>query len=212
MNKIKRPIHRLALYDYLDIIIKTDENDTIDYALFKEKELKFKKDYRIVFDVCKFDKVTFTDNQFQRSEFIDCIFKNSDLSNNTFTNCTFIRCEFISCKMMGSHFVESYIENTTIKSSIADLLDIANSKLKIVSIKETSLKDSSWFENMIDGMEFHKNDFTKATFFKTPLKDVSIGSSEIDKLRIDHTSVTGLHIASHQAEAFCDLLGIKVTQ
>ena len=153
-----------------------------------------------------------TNNVFQRSEFIDCIFINSDLSNNTFINCTFMRCEFINCKFMGSHFIESYIENTLIKGSIADLLDIANSKIKLFSVQETSMKDSSWFENKVDGMEFHKNDFSKATFFKTSLKDVGIGSCEIDKLRIDHTSVKGVQIASHQAEAFCDLLGIKVIQ
>lgn len=211
MKKIKKPIHRLPLEIYQKEAIISDENDTIDYTHFIEKELRFKEDYRIVFDVCKFEKVTFTDNIFTRSEFIDCIFSNSDLSNNTFTNCTFIRCEFTNCKMIGSHFVESYIENTVLKSSIADLLDIANSKIKLFSVKETSMKDSSWFENKIDGLEFHKNDFTKATFFKTSLKGVSIGSSEIDKLRIDHPSVTGLQIASHQAEAFCDLLGIKVT-
>lgn len=211
MKKLKRPIHRLPLEEYNQIVIEPTENNLIDYTIFKEKELTGKQDYRITFDVCKFEKTNITNNTFQRSEFIDCIFVNSDLSNNTFNNCTFMRCEFINCKMIGSHFIESYIENTLIKGSIADLLDIANSKIKIFAVEETSMKDSSWFENRVDGLKFTKNDFTKATFFKTSLRDVNIGSCQIDKLRIDHISVKGLQIASHQAEAFCDLLGIKVT-
>jgi|LGOV01.1.fsa_nt_gb uncharacterized protein YjbI with pentapeptide repeats len=212
MKKIKKPIHRLPLETYKESKIDPLDNDTIDYTLFMGNEMTHREDYRIVFDVCKFEKSNITNNTFRRSEFIDCIFINSDLSNNTFTNCTFIRCEFINCKMIGSHFIDSYIENTLIKSSIADLLDIANSKIKILAVKETSMKDSSWFENKVDGMLFSKNDFTKATFFETPLKDVNIGTCEIDKLRIDHNSVKELQIASHQAEAFCDLLGIRVTQ
>ncbi len=210
MKKIKRPIHRLTLEEYTGVIKLPEDTDIIDYSSFLDKELLDKEKYRIVFDACKFEKTTFNNNTFLRSEFIDCKFTNCDLSNNTFTNCTFIRCEFVNCKIIGSHFIESYLDNVLISNSIAEYIDIANSKLKIVSIKETTLEESNWFENEIDGIEFRQNNLTKATFFKTPMKDLDISTCEIEKLRIDHISIKGLIIASWQAEAFCHLLGIQV--
>ena len=82
---IKKPLHNLALDIYEEQVIEAAEYDRIDYKIFKEKELINKEDYRIIFDVCKFENSTIINNSLEKSEFLDCIFMNCDLSNNNFS-------------------------------------------------------------------------------------------------------------------------------
>lgn len=210
MKKRKKPIRRIALEEYNKTIVFTEDNDTIDYAILIEKDFSHNVDGRAVFDSCNFEKCTITNNELKRAEFIDCIFTNCDLSNNTFTDSTFIRNEFINCKFIGSHFVESYLENNLIKDSIAEYLDVANNKIKILDIQNTNLTFSSWFENKIEGISFDKNNLTNTTLFKSNMIDLDLSTCDIEKLRVDHESIKGINISSLQAEAFCHLLGIKV--
>ncbi len=210
MKKRKRPIHRIPLEDFQGTITISIDENTIDYNTLKEIDYSNNEDVRIVFDTCVFDKCTLTNNTFLRSEFIDCKFQNCDLSNNTFTDSTFIRNEFTNCKFIGSHFVESYIDNTLIKDSICEYLDVANNKIKIFEIHNTDLTFSSWFENKIDGIYFKNNNISNSTFFKTKMKDLDISTCDIEKLRIDHESIRDMIISPLQAETFCHLLGLKV--
>lgn len=210
MKKIKKPLHNLALEVYEKQVIEPTEYDRIDYRIFREKELINKEDYRIIFDVCKFENSTIINNSLERSEFLDCIFMNCDLSNNSFSESTFLRCEFIDCKLTGSHFTECYIDNVLIKGSMADFLDVSSTKVNLLSIKDTSLKESNWFENKIKGMEFINNNFSKSMFYETSLKGISMATCNISELTIDLFSLKGLEIAGFQAENFCNLLGIKV--
>ncbi|AIO19703.1 hypothetical protein KQ51_01829 [Candidatus Izimaplasma bacterium HR1] len=210
MKKRKKPIQRIPLEEYKGSITIDDDSYSIDYSILKEKEFNNNENVRIVFDACTFEKCTFTNNSFLRSEFIDCKFTNCDLSNNTFTDSTFIRTEFINSKFIGSHFIESFINDILFKDSLAEYLDVANNKIKVLEVRNTDLTYSSWFENKIEGISFSKNNLTNTTFFKSNLKDLDISSCEIEKLRIDHDSIIGLIISPLQAESFCHLLGIKV--
>lgn len=210
MKKRKKPIHRIPLTEYEGPITITEDHNTIDYAILKEVVYSNNEDIRIVFDTCVFEKCSFTNNTFLRSEFIDCKFNNCDLSNNTFTDSTLMRNEFTNCKFIGSHFVESYIENTLIKDSVCEYLDIANNKIKVLEVINTDLTYSSWFENKVEGISFKNNNLASTTFFKTNMKDLDISSCAIDKLRIDSSSIKGMIISPSQAETFCHLLGLKV--
>ena len=205
-------MYKFPLEKYQGRHIIPPENETLEYFTFFDQSLNNMSDYRIVFDSCKFEKVDITNNLFNRSEFVDCTFINCDLSNNHFTASTFVRCIFKECKFTGSHFIECFLSNILISKSTAQYLDIADSKIQILRVEDTILSESNWFENKIKDISFHQNDLTKAHIYKNPFNDIDISSCNIDSMQIDLMSLKGMKIAPWQAEAFCNLLGLKITQ
>merc|ERR1711941_60179 len=121
--KRKKPIRRTPLTDFNGSLILPNDEPLIEYGNINEMCLEDQEGYRIVFDSCTFEKITFSNNTFLKAEFIDCIFKNCDLSNNTFTESTFMRVEFHDCKLIGCHVVDSYLEHVLFSKSQCRYLD-----------------------------------------------------------------------------------------
>lgn len=208
--KRKKPIRRIPLDNITETLYVSQDEPLIEYSHINELSLSNQEEYRIVFDSCTFEKVTFSNNTFLKAEFIDCVFKNCDLSNNTFTESTFMRVEFYDCKLIGCHIVDSYLEHTLISKSQCRYLDFAENKMKCIDIKDSSLIESNWFENKMTHISLKTCDFTKSSFYKNPFKGTDFSTCDFEQLKADLKSVEGIIIDSLQAEQFCYLLGIKV--
>jgi len=210
MKTIKKPIVRVPLEQYTGTLEHQDTSNNIEYYLIEDQELMGKENYRIIFDTCQFNRVTFSNNEFLKSEFIDCIFDNCDLSNNSFIQSTFMRCEFINCKLTGSHIVESYLHHVVIKNCIGKYLDFAECKMNILEFKDCMFEESSFFNNNLKYVSFNTVNLEKASFFESSLKDIDLSTCELSGLKIDLKSIEGSTISPYQAKEVCHLLGIKV--
>lgn len=210
MKKRRSPIFKHPLEEYLGELKLPIEGDIIDFKEITEKHLKYKEDYRIVFDTCIFKKTTIHHNVFKRSEFVDCKFIDCDLSNNEFHGSTFIRCEFINTRLTGSHFVECFISHILINKSHCSLVDFADNKMEFCEFTDSLLNEANFFENKIKNLQFKNLKLEKASFYLTPLNGVDLSTSDIYSLKTDLKSIKGAVISSFQAREVCHLLGIKV--
>ena len=73
MKKIKKPIHTIEMDPIIGDIIIPEDNFRIEYSALSGNTIVNKYSYRVVFDSCIIDKMTLTNLECNRFEFIDCI-------------------------------------------------------------------------------------------------------------------------------------------
>lgn len=208
LQKRKKPIIKGILENHVGVLEITE--DAIDFKLISNIVIEDHINESIQFDTCHLKNVTFSNNEFERAEFIDMKFENCDLSNNSFINSSFHRCEFIDCKFTGSHFVETLLQDVLISNGMAKFIDIANTKLNKVEIFKSDFSESNWFDATLKHVIIDDTILNKSTIYKTKFRGIDLSTSSINDLKVDIESIKGSIIAPWQAKEVCHLLGIKI--
>jgi uncharacterized protein YjbI with pentapeptide repeats len=209
MIKRKEPIIKFSLSKTNKPYVY-EEDQRIEYQEFSDINIADIQSKRVVFDAVVFNHCDINDNHFVRSEFIDCIFNHCTFTNNRCEDSSFIRCIWNESKLDGTHFINSHLEHILLSHSTGRYLDIADSKLNIIEMIDSHLKESTWFQNKISHLKLKNVSLEKADFYKTSINKVDLSTTEISGMHIELDDIKGAIIDASQAPLLCQLIGVKI--
>ena len=156
---------------------------------------------------CRFENCDFTQTYFRKSQFIDC----------TFVDCAFEESYFKAsvlraCEVRGGTFHQSHFKNVKLQGVGVYYGNFTNTIWESSTVDACSFKDALFSEVKLKTMRFGKTDFTRADFFRTPLKGVDLSDCVIAGITVsdDFRDLAGLKISPLQAVDIAALLGVVV--
>lgn len=163
-----------------------------------------------VIEQCHFEKIDFNLIELKNTHLVNCVFKNCDLSNLEFNRVSLHCCHFINCKMIGISFIDCSLHDLLFLDVQGRYMNISYGNIRNVLFQNSVLDETSMMEVDVKDLYFDQVSFINGEVFKTKLKGMDLKTTNIDGLRIDQTSLAGIHVDMYQAIALASLLGIIV--
>lgn len=155
-----------------------------------------------------FEHCIFPEQDYSRTEFLDCHFKNIVFSNYNFSGSVFYRCTFERCQLLGTVFSENRWKDTKIIASRCEYIHCNKAILENIMITDTNLKEAFFQDVSIkNGLTFIRCDLSMADFSETSLADVDFSASDFDTLVFSPHLLRGVILEPFQAAQFMLLLG-----
>ena len=183
--------------------------DSVRISRAHEEELSFGGVYikNSTIENCRFINSDFSD-----CTFINVIVKGCDLSNCNFNNTYFKNCSIISSKLVGACFRNAVQLETAYDNCNAELTDYNGARFKNILISDCDFSSSLICSAELKNITLKNVKLVKATFFKTPLKDVNLTDCIIDGLVVSDNGaeLRGATVDVYQAAMFAKLLGLNI--
>ncbi len=198
-------------------ISEIEIEDTIEYVKIREHD-QFDFSNVLECNHCYFEKVCFTDLNFQNISCYDVIFKNCDFSNviwnsnSEFASPYLHKVTFDNCKMVGTDFGMTTIKKVTFQNCVGRYVNFSFATMNEVKIISCSFQNMILQDTNCKKLLLQDNELLDLELLHTSLKDVDITSNHIEGLKTDLESIRGMIVNSSQALQLSGLLGIIVKE
>ena len=145
----------------------------------------------------------------QKAEFLNCNFFNCNFADCDCKGIYLRECTFEACKGDGSIWQEAVLCRVTMQNCRWE-----EANFNHCVWEDCVFADSRFCMAAVSGFKIKKCrfacDFTRANFFKTPLKGVDFTRSIIDGLILSGEELKGVCVTAQQAAMLAGLFGIIV--
>lgn len=170
--------------------------------------IQFFELHGVVLDHCSLRGLSFA-----KTSFYDCELVGCDFSNSGFEEAYFSRTRFVGCKLEGARLHKAFFRSSRIVDCMCRYANFAEATLEGTSLVGCDMRESFFNEvRLRKGARFERCDFTRADFFRTPLKGVDLSTCQIAGIGVSdtHTELRGALIAAEQAVDLVGMLGVRI--
>lgn len=179
-------------------------------ALDAGADVRFFELHGVELDHCSLMGVDFT-----KTSFYDCTLVGCDLSNAKLDEAYFARTRLVGCKLEGAQLHAAFVRSTRFVDCMCRYANLAEATLEASSLTGCDLRESFINEvRLRKKTRFERCDFTRADFFRTPLKGIDLSTCAIAGIGVSdtHAELRGALIAAEQAVNLVGLLGVRVVE
>ena len=181
-----------------------------------------------VFSGGRIEKGHFPHLELEQVRLVGCVLTGCVFESGSFVGVTFERCELTGCRFENGYFRDSSLDGcradgadfrrctlraTALTGGSFRYANFANTLWDGCRVDNVSMRDCSFSESKRKACLFAGTDFTRADFFKSPLKGQDLTSCVIDGILVSDrfTELRGAQVTAEQAVALAAMLGVKVT-
>ncbi len=164
------------------------------------------------FNGCLFEKVKFSQIDFDHCALIDCVFDHCDFSNADLSNSCFRRVEFRQCNLVGIDASRSVMEDVLMTRCNARYSNFSGTQMKNCEWKDTRADEAYLNDCRLMNLSIENCVFSGAEFLHTPLKQIDFSTSMIDGIALSGPELKGIIVSSIQAVSLAKMLGIVIKE
>lgn len=169
-------------------------------------------------DLC-FENVLFSHCNFSQTNLSHCAFTNVLFESCALTNCDFSKsrmhqCELRNSQFKGANFSSSRMSHLRIQNSNLRYANFTESQLEQCEIVSSDLADTFFASCTFKQLTASEAQFTRAEFFRTPLKGIDFTTCALDGISVSETGkeLSGAIVNIFQAAELARLFEIIIKE
>jgi len=154
-----------------------------------------------IFERCEFVDCDFNESEFTNCKFVECVFKHTNLASVKLTQARFIETRFELCKIIGVNWTLLNWTGITLSAPIGfDSCDISFSafnslKLPGLIVRNCKSRDVGFESCDLTGADFCKTDLTNTRFNSSKLNDCDFREASNFSINPTENSIKGANFS-----------------